>query len=212
MKDEALIRCVISPEGALAIDAGNKGHGRGMYVHSRLSCFRNACARGFARSAKRPIRIVAQDGTLSPLSVSAFVAAVRSSVERRIEGLLVSALRCRELAFGADSVSATIAQGKARLVIVATDARAAGDLSAVRAIVAQGLCVSWGTKEILGKIVSRAEREVGVVSVSSISISSAIRRAVETLDACRASEGPIQFEASQELSLQTSNRLEFVHE
>jgi hypothetical protein len=71
--------------------------------------------------------------------------------------------------------------------VVATDAAAAADLTAVRLAVPEGRAVSWGTKARLGEALLRGKAgELGVISVTSRSLAGPLRDAVHIADACAA--------------------------
>jgi hypothetical protein len=94
------------------------------------------------------------------------------------------------LAIGADAVTDACRRGDAALVVVATDAAAAAELSEVRRAIAEGRAVAWGTKRSLGDSLpggtSRSDG-VAVVAIGSARIASALR---ETIHAADAAIGP----------------------
>lgn len=196
--DAALVRLVLGPGGEVAVDAGSGGFGRGVHVHPRPQCVERAALRGIARAAKSKVALVWQDGPstpetdglsetskpgLVPLEPASLARAIVRSLERRAHGLLLAAARARKVALGADAVTEAVLRDQALLVVVATDAAAAAELSAVRRAVAEGRCVAWGTKQVLAASCSSAASSkrvegLGVVAIFDDRIAAAFRAAV----------------------------------
>ncbi|MBN2192858.1 MAG: YlxR family protein [Polyangiaceae bacterium] len=164
---ETVVRVVLGPDGSLAPDLACRAHGRGAWVHPRLTCLRDAARRGFARSFRSPVRTSAEE----------LVELLRRAADRRIGGLLSGAWRARKLAVGSDAVVESLATGSSQLVIVARDARAAADTTAVSRAVADGLVRVWGTKSAIGLATGRAE--VGIVAVYDAGFAQALSIALE---------------------------------
>lgn len=181
-----LIRMIISPEGELAIDSGRAGRaggfGRGAYVHADAVCLAAAAAKGLARSAKRPITLNGAPVTRTTLS-----ATITEVYDRRFASMLGAARRAGAVEVGSNAVSAAWRGSRAHLLIVAVDAAAAADLSAVREAVADGRAVVWGNKEELARTVTIARRHgdesdsdasgagVGVVAVTDTRFAHALQ-------------------------------------
>jgi predicted RNA-binding protein YlxR (DUF448 family) len=188
-----LVRLIISGSGEIAVDARGSGFGRGAHVHVRPECLRRAVERGLSRSAKARVHTI-QSGLAdpaaetAPLSVAALADAIQRAMDRRIEGMLISAARAKRVALGSDAVTGASHRGEAELVVVATDAAAAADLTAVRHAAAEGRAVAWGSKDRLGELLLRAGggAQLGVLSVSSPKIAGPLRDAVRIADACAA--------------------------
>lgn len=194
----ALVRLVLGPSGEVAVDAGAGGFGRGVHVHPRPSCVERAALRGLAKAAKAKVSFVWQDepssstdgsglsetkSGLVPLEPASLAAAIVSALERRAHGLLLAAARGRKVALGADAVTGAAERGEARLVVVATDAAAAAELSAVRRAVSDGRAVAWGTKQVLAASCSAVASSkriegLGVVAIGDDRIAGAFRGAV----------------------------------
>jgi predicted RNA-binding protein YlxR (DUF448 family)/ribosomal protein L7Ae-like RNA K-turn-binding protein len=184
----SLVRLIIGPEGEVAVDAGNGGFGRGAHVHPRPDCLAKAVQRGLAKAAKGRVHAISsENGELAPLRADTLAAAIKAAMDRRIEGLLVSAGRSRQVALGSDSVTGACERGEAALVVVACDAAAAADLAEVRHAISEGRAVSWGTKLSLGALFGGGEAArpsgVGVVAITSSRIGEALREAVHIADA-----------------------------
>jgi len=195
-----LVRLVLGPDGEVAVDAGSGGFGRGVHVHPRPDCVEKAAARGIARSAKAKVTLVWHDeptdepgadaslsgasGRLVPLNGASLATAIVRALDRRAHGLLLAAARAHRVALGADAVTSAVERGDAQLVVVATDAAAAADLSAVRRAVSAGRGVAWGTKQVLGASCSAAASSkriegLGVVAINDDRIAGAFRAAVQ---------------------------------
>jgi len=178
-----LIRLVLANDGEIAVDAHQGSFGRGVHVHPHPECLARAARGGLARAAKRQLRI---GGT--PLSAASLASAIEAATAQRLTGLLASAVRTRSVALGADAVTAACERGEAKLVVVATDAAAAAELTQVRRAVADGRAVAWGTKASLGAACRAGRTEgIAVLALSSSTLASAFRQAVSVLDACAAS-------------------------
>jgi predicted RNA-binding protein YlxR (DUF448 family) len=174
-----LIRLVLGPAGAIAVDVGSSGFGRGVHVHPQLACVERAALRGIARAAKAKVTLVwhdeptgsllssaesvaesvAESGSLSgthtglvPLEPASLSVAIVRAVERRARGLLLTAVRTKCVALGVEAVTRASERGTARLVVVATDAAADSELSVVRDAVVDGRAVAWGTKQVLAAL------------------------------------------------------------
>lgn len=150
---ELVVRWVLTPDGSVVPDLARRAHGRGAWVHPRPDCLREAAKRGLSRTFRAPVRTSQEE--LTQL--------LRGAADRRIEGLLSAAWRGRKLSVGADPVAESLAAGKGLLVVLARDARAAADGSAVAAALVAGRVQVWGTKADIGRAVGRAE--VGVVAI-----------------------------------------------
>lgn len=193
-----LVRLVLGPGGEVAVDASSGGFGRGVHVHPRPQCVERAALRGIARAAKAKVALVWQDepamseadaglsgsakSGLVPLEPASLARAIIRSLDRRAHGLLLAAARAHKVALGADAVTGAVERGDAALVIVATDAAAAAELSAVRRAVADGRGVAWGSKQILAASCSSAASSkriegLGVVAMLDDRIAAAFRAA-----------------------------------
>lgn len=188
-----LVRLIISGSGEIAVDARGSTFGRGAHVHARPECLRRAVERGLSRSAKARIQTIQRDpadpaGGTAPLSVQALAEAIQYAMDRRIEGMLIAAARAKRVAIGSDAVTGASQREEASLIVVATDAAAAANLTAVRHAVAEGRAIAWGSKAQLGEMLRRAGAgaELAVLAVISPSIASALRDTARIADACAA--------------------------
>lgn len=148
-----LIRLVVSPEGEVAVDSAGGRFGRGAHLHPTMTCVSRA-SKGLSRSMRR--QVLVEPAALAQLIVEAS--------ERRISGLLSSAVRSRQTAAGVDSATQSLASGEAALVVVARDAAAAASAGAIARAVAEGRAVAFGTKAELGALLGRSE--IGVLAIN----------------------------------------------
>jgi predicted RNA-binding protein YlxR (DUF448 family) len=165
---DELVRVVLGPAGEVAVDLAGGTFGRGAWVHASPGCIAKAAPRGLSRSFRATLEV----------SPAALAAAVAKAADRRVEGLLSSALRSRQATFGGDAVSERLASGEVELVVVARDAAAAATLPAVSEAVAKGRAVAWGTKARLGSLAGRAD--VAVLGIESRKLAEAVKRTVRT--------------------------------
>ncbi len=177
----ALVRIVIGPDRAIAVDAGDSRFGRGAYVHATPACVAGA-VRGLARSARGNVTL---DG--APVTEASLRAAISSAYDRRVAGLLAAAKRARKLECGADAAQAACRAGDGALVVLATDAAQAADLTEARRATKEGRAIPWGTKVSLADAVSGAyglptdgrpeARGFGVVAVTDERMARAVKEA-----------------------------------
>jgi ribosomal protein L30E len=123
-------------------------------VHPTRECVRRAVERGgFARALCAKLTMDAD--SLCELAAGQYA--------RRLDGLLLSALRRGALAVGTDPVRRLLAQGAPPLLLVAEDAAGRREEIAEHAARLGGRCAVYGFKEELGRLLGRAE--VGVLAV-----------------------------------------------
>ena len=202
-----LVRLVLGPGGEVAVDAAGGGFGRGAHVHPRPSCVEKAAQRGLARAAKGKVSLLwdeapepsgeeapsetTSSGKLVPLDAGSLSRAIVRALDRRVQGLIVAASRARKVALGADAVTGADGRGEAELVVVATDAAAGSELSAVRRAVSEGRAVAWGTKKVLATLCSAAASSkraegLAVMAIKDDRIAAALREAVQAASALAA--------------------------
>ncbi|MDB4938358.1 MAG: putative nucleic-acid-binding protein [Labilithrix sp.] len=151
---DALLRVVLDPEdGTLAVDLADSRFGRGAHVHASKECMQKALRGGFAKVFKSKV-----EGTAESLAEQVVVAA-----DRRIEGLITGARRGKLAIAGADVVREAYREGKAALIVVASDAAAAAKLPEVQDAIGQGKAIGWSNKQRLGAIFGRDETAVCAV-------------------------------------------------
>ena len=159
-----MIRLVLGEDGALGVDLAGRSFGRGAWVHPRPDCIERAARGGLEKSFKT--RIGADPEAVLEL--------VRGAANRRVEALIASARRSGSAAPGSDVAREAVEQGRAQLLVVAADARAAAQAPFVTRVAAAGKVVIWGTKEALGRATGRPD--TAVVAISDRGLSDAIVR------------------------------------
>ena len=169
-----LVRVVLGPDGQAVPDLSGSGFGRGAWVHPREACLAKALPRGFSKSMKNTVTT----------SVAEFASALRGQAERRAYSLVGSAFRARKAAAGSTAVRDAFTAGQVKLVLVATDARAAAETPWVDALVKSGKARAFGSKELLGRVIGRPD--TGVIAILDDGITTAL---VHTLDV--AELGPV---------------------
>lgn len=162
-----LVRFVLGPEGELLPVLAGGSQGRSAWVHPRPDCLSAAARRGFAKSFRAPVQ--ADPARLSEL--------IRLAAARRIVSLLGAALGAGQLAVGANEAKEALVKGKARLFVVAADARAAAESREVQAAVGAGRARAWGTKAELGRATRR--NETGIVAVLDAGLARALAQAID---------------------------------
>ncbi len=176
---EAMVRLVLVPgpqEGAtpasVVVDAKGGAFGRGAHVHPSKACFEKACRQGLSRAFKCAVKADAE----------ALLLEVARAFARRLEGLLAGGVRGGHLVIGTDAVTQASQAGRLQLVLLAADATAAAERSAVKRATAEGKTLVYGDKRTLanalGKRHEAEERAgVGVCAVTDAALSASIRRA-----------------------------------
>lgn len=142
-----------APAHTAVVDLRGTSSGRGAHVHPVKECLAKAARGGLSRAFKCAIATTADD-----LSDQ-----LASSAARRVTGLLGGAYRARRLEAGSDVVVEACREGRARLVVVATDASAAAKLTEVREAIDEGRAIAWANKRELGALFGRDEVAVCVV-------------------------------------------------
>lgn len=168
----ALLRVVLAPDGTLVADLGQSAFGRGAWVHADPRCIQRAAPRGFSASFRARVATNAEQLTK----------VLHAAAEQRIRSLIGLARRAGKLVVGSSAVGQ--ASKTADLVIVAVDARAAGE-SWLESAVRSGRAAAWGSKAELGAALGR--EEVGAVAVLDAGLAKALKLAfvVRALPAAR---------------------------
>lgn len=161
-----LVRVVLGLDGAVVPDLAGGAVGRGAWLHPDPECLAKAVPAGLSASFRSCVSTAADD--LWEL--------VRAAADRRVGALLGAARRAGKLETGTTAVEQALSDGRAELVVLAADARAAASSAAVMRAVDQGRAVAWGGKQVLGRVLGRSE--VAVAAVIDRGLSQALRRAV----------------------------------
>lgn len=154
---EALFRlAVIEEDGGVLLvpDLGGKLGHRGVSVHPRRECVALAARRGgFARALRREIHVDPQSLCIT----------MHGQVMRRVEGLLLAAVRRRAVALGTDAVLVTLRAGAAELILVAKDAAGRREDLLEEARKRQVPALELSDKAGLGRLTGRAT--LGVIAL-----------------------------------------------
>ncbi|HEY5959957.1 MAG TPA: DUF448 domain-containing protein [Polyangiaceae bacterium] len=187
---EDLVRMVLAPDGGVAFDLAGGAVGRGAWVHPTEACLQKASkATGrhlgahaaptetrnheasvaglTAANPDNPADITTNNGTLLR-SVQPLLFILAAAAKRRAAGLISAAYRARYVALGSDASRQAFHEGRARLVVLASDALAAGKESWIETATAKGLLAVWSTKAELGALMGRDELAVLTVLDSGL--------------------------------------------
>jgi predicted RNA-binding protein YlxR (DUF448 family) len=161
-----LVRLVVGPDGQVVPDLAGGAFGRGAWVHARTSCLEGAVRGGLSRGMKQQIK-----ATLPEL-----LAAVRDAASRRAVSLLQAAQRAKLAGLGTTAVEEAERDGRVELLVLACDARATAELSAVKRLGARGRVRPFQTKAGLGAAFGRDE--LGLVALFSPDLSQEVSRMI----------------------------------
>ena len=139
------MRLVVGPDGEVVPDLSGGAFGRGAWVHARPSCVEGAVRGGLSRGLK--IKVVAEVGQVTSL--------LREAATRRTYSLLQAARRAHLSVLGTAAVEDAERDGRVELLVLATDAKASADLSAVRRLGERGRVRFFKTKAELGAVFGR---------------------------------------------------------
>ena len=147
-------------------------------MHPTRACIERAVTRGgFARAAKQPVRLNADE----------IVQALVAFEERRATSLLVAAHRSRKLVQGTDAVREAMRAGGITLLVVAHDA-AGRRFEIEKAAERLGTaCVVFGDKAALGALLRKDE--VGVLAFLDAGVSAEFAQSAARIRALREDEG-----------------------
>ncbi|RJO66259.1 MAG: DUF448 domain-containing protein [Myxococcales bacterium] len=148
-----LVRLVLSPEGSVELDYGDRLGGRGAWLCPRRDCFELAKnGRGFARSFRARPRRYEPDRLWEILA--------RVNRERLREAVRL-AQKAGAIVHGANNVEAALNRPDLRLIFLAEDASANTVDAFRRAAAARGLAVAQAlTMEELGAALGKESRAV----------------------------------------------------
>lgn len=164
---EELVRFVLGPSGELAPVLSGAASGRGAWVHARRPCLEQAARRGFKKAFKCELESDAR----------ALAASIAVAAERRVRSLISAALGAKALAVGSQATLEALSEGRASLLIVASDAESSARSREVVAAIAAGRACAWGTKAELGKATRRDA--TGIVAVTDPGLARALARTID---------------------------------
>lgn len=150
---DELVRWVRGDDGAVVPDLQARAFGRGAWLHARLECLKKLQP-ALQKSFKAPVTTTTPEA-LALLGLAA---------THRVGQLLGQGRQQGALVYGSDRVAEEWRSGAVAAVVVALDARAAGESDTVRDAITQGQACAWGSKAELGALFGRAE--IGVLGVT----------------------------------------------
>lgn len=165
-----LVRLVVGPEGEVVPDIGGSAFGRGAWVHPRATCVRDAVRGGLSRGLKTKVTADA----------AAVTGLLRDAAARRAVSLLKSAQRARRTALGTTALEEAERDGRVELLVLASDAKASADLSAVQRLAARGRVRIFMTKSELGAAMGRDE--LALVGLLSADLSQEVSRMISVAE------------------------------
>ena len=161
-----LVRLVVGPEGEVVADLAGGAFGRGAWVHPRFACLEGAVRGGLSRGLKTQIKADA----------SQVVSQMRDAAVRRTISLLQAAQRAKRVALGTAALEDAERDGRVELLILASDAKASADLSAVRRLAERGRVRIFSTKAALGTAFKRDE--LALIGLTSTDLSREVSRMI----------------------------------
>jgi predicted RNA-binding protein YlxR (DUF448 family) len=169
---DALVRLVVDPQGGIAIDLAGGAFGRGAHLHASAACIEKASRKGLARAFEG---VRCEPAALAALLIEA--------AERRLAGLLSSAVRSGAAVIGFDAVDEALAHDELGATVVAHDAGSCAQARSIQNAVSQGRAVCWGAKATLGALIHRDE--VAVLGIRNAKIAAAVLSTCRVADSAR---------------------------
>lgn len=149
------MRLVVGPDGEVVADLAGGAFGRGAWVHPRTACLEGAVRGGLSRGLKTKVTSDVKQVTTT----------LREAATRRTYSLLQAAERARRAALGTAALEDAERDGCVELLVLAKDAKASAELSAVRRLAERGRVRFFKTKTELGAVFGRDELAlVGLLS------------------------------------------------
>ena len=142
-----MLRLVVGPEGEVVPDLAGGAFGRGAWVHPRAACLQGAVRGGLSRGLKLPVKTSEAEVTRH----------LKDAAVRRTLSLLQAAERARKAVLGTAGLEEAERAGAVELLVLAADAKASADLSAVRRLDERGKVRRFKTKAELGGAFGRDE-------------------------------------------------------
>ncbi|MCH8997132.1 MAG: RNA-binding protein [Proteobacteria bacterium] len=184
---EALIRFVAAPDGTVVPDLAERLPGRGLWLSPQRDVMARACARNlFARAAKRSLRVPDD-----------LVDSVERMLTRRCLDLVGLAKRSGQAVSGYQRVAASLATGRAAVLLAAVDAAEEGRRKLRALARARGLgtaVVELFTAEELGRAMGHDARVH--VAVAPGGVAARLAKEIARLESLRGQapeegEGPL---------------------
>jgi uncharacterized protein len=150
-----LVRLVVGPEGEVVPDLAGGAFGRGAWVHPRVACVEGAVKGGLSRGLKTQIKT----------DLAQVLSHLRDAAVRRTYSLLQAAQRAQRAVLGTAGLEEAERDGRVELLVLAADAKASADLSAVRRLGQRGRVRLFKSKAELGAVFGRDELAlIGLIS------------------------------------------------
>jgi uncharacterized protein len=143
---------------AIVPDFGARLGGRGVWVHALGACLKRAVRGGFSRAVKGQVEI--DLGDLRQQSIG--------QLERRVQGLLLAAIRRRKVALGTDATRLAVAACTAHLILVAKDAAGRREDIVAYATERSVPVIELSTKDELGHLTGKDT--LGLLAVLDLQI------------------------------------------
>jgi predicted RNA-binding protein YlxR (DUF448 family) len=161
-----LLRLVVGPDGEVVPDLAGGAFGRGAWVHPRGACLEAAVRGGLSRGLKTQIKT----------STAELTKHVRDAALRRTISLLQAAQRARRAVLGTAALEDAERDDDVMLLVLAGDAKASADLSAVRRLAERGRVRRFRTKAELGAAFGRDE--LALIGLLSPDLSQEVSRMI----------------------------------
>jgi predicted RNA-binding protein YlxR (DUF448 family) len=161
-----LVRLVVGPEGEVVPDLAGGAFGRGAWVHPRLACVEGAVRGGLSRGLKTQIKT----------DVPEVLRHLREAAVRRTFSLLLAAQRAGRAVLGTAALEEAERDGRVELLVLASDAKASADLSAVRRLGQRGRVRLFKSKVELGAAFGRDE--LALIGLISTDLSQEVSRMI----------------------------------
>lgn len=160
------MRLVVGPDGEVVPDLSGGAFGRGAWVHPRPACVADAVRGGLSRGLKTKVTA----------SVAEVTQLLRTAAARRTLSLLQAAERGRLAALGTTALEEAERDDRVELLVLAGDAKASAELSAVTRLGQRGRVRLFKTKAELGAAFGRDE--LALVGLLSADLSREVSRMI----------------------------------
>jgi predicted RNA-binding protein YlxR (DUF448 family) len=166
-----MVRLVIGPD---AVDTGEPvvpdlaggAFGRGAWVHPRPSCVEGAARGGLSRGLKTQVKA----------DPARLLALLREAAARRAVSLLQAAQRAKLAALGTTALEEAERDGRVELLVLAADAKASAELSAVTRLAQRGRVRLFKSNAELGAVYGRDD--LALVGLLSRDLSQEVSRMI----------------------------------
>jgi predicted RNA-binding protein YlxR (DUF448 family) len=165
------LRLVPAPDGGAVVVVGAHAgaKGRGAHVHPTVACVAKAAEGRLARVFRREVRVSAEE----------LGQAIAEREAARVEGLVATAIRTRQVALGADAAAEAFEHGA--FLVAAKDAGRLVDHQPFRGAREEGRLMFWGDRARLGSFTRR--ESLAVLAVTAPPLVKALRHALAVVSA-----------------------------